>query len=304
MSKLEWSKVSRAQRWAAAATGATVLLGIVFPAVYYEAVRYDPMIAVTIVMTVAIIFTAAFAADSVTAFREAREAEYTPILDVKLSERVIRGVEFKLAVEIRNVGRGIAAGVEASIWWMEGDLVAWVPHRLDVRKDLLQPGDSTTVEMSRPKVRAVVQRRFRPGVPELVVEVRFRNALRREAREFTTYDLIREQDGTEVFRESIHPVPDQLTSLDAKQKLLDEVLSEIADEHRLKERGFELSGRVHEQVMQVRLNRDGESVWWGQVGVERPVYDFAESLDRDLPKVLERHDSADRNPVSDGDDHG
>ena len=283
--------MSRAQRWAAIAAVATLVLGILVPLALHDAVQYDTMTAVTIVMTLAIIFTAAYAADSVSAFREARAAEYTPVLDVRLSERVIRGRDFKLVVEVRNVGRGIAAGVESAVWWMEGDLVAWVPHRLELPTDLLKPGEATSADISRPKVRAVAQRHFRPGTPELVVEVRCRNALKRETREYSTYDAIRESDGRTLFRESIHPVPGELTSLDAKQRLLDGILAEIAEEHHLVERGLDLAGRVDQQVIQVRLSKDGEDVWWGQTGVERPVYDFAESLNRDLPELLSRHES-------------
>ena len=288
--------MSRAQRWAVIAAVATLALGIVVPLVLHDAVQYDTMTAVTIVMTLAIVFTAAYAADSVSAFREARAAEYTPVLDVRLSERVIQGGDFKLVLEVRNVGRGIAAGVESAVWWMEGDLVAWVPHRLELPTDLLKSGEATSAEISRPKVRAIAQRHFRPGTPELVVEVRCRNALKRETREFATYDTIRESDGRTLFRESIHPVPDELTSLAAKQRLLDGVLAEIAEEHRLVERGFDLAGRVDQQVIQVRLSRNGEDMWWGQTGVERPVYDFAESLNRDLPELLSRHESGGAGP--------
>jgi len=286
-----WNTVTRAQVGAFVAAVATIVLGVVIPALYYDAVQYDAMTAVTIVMTIAIAFTAAYAADSVSAFREARDAEYTPVLDVRLSEKVIRGSEVRLALEVRNVGRGIAAGVECAIWWMEGDLVAWVPHRIDLETDLLRPGDATTGEISRPTVRAAVQRYLRPGVPELVVEVRCRNALRSETREFTTYDTKRESDGREMFRESIHPVPAELTSLSAKQSLLDGVLAEMADQHGLEGRGFELSGKVDPRMIQVRLTRDGEDMWWGQTGVERPVYDFAESLNYDLPAILARHET-------------
>lgn len=263
-------------------------LAIVVPVVAFDQVWYDPTVAVTLVMTIAIIFTAAFAADNLILFREAREAEFTPILDTELSISYERG-ESRIDVSLMNVGRGIAAGLEASLWWTESDLVAWVPHRVRGIHNRLRPGEETRADIVHPPVHLAVQRHYSPSLPGVVLQIRYRDGLKRSVELFEAFDMSKDEDsGQTILVRSPLPIPASLTSLDAKQKLLDEEIARVSEEFDLSAHGLEVKGLVGRGHQGVKVTRAGKDLWMAQTGVEGPVYHIGEWLRDAIPNLIEK----------------
>ncbi|MDP2957724.1 MAG: hypothetical protein Q8N53_14960, partial [Longimicrobiales bacterium] len=67
-------------------SAAVLLVGWLVPALLPGTAVFDPAVAVNVVVAIAIIFTAAFAAENLQEFRKASEAEYTPVLHCQLVE--------------------------------------------------------------------------------------------------------------------------------------------------------------------------------------------------------------------------
>jgi hypothetical protein len=151
-------------------------------------VVYDAAFAVNLVTAIAVVATAAYAAENLHELKLAREAEFTPVLDVMF--RYVRvGRERELALVMRNIGRGAAAGLEVAVWWLDPDLVMWLPHRIDLDRDLLLAGESATGRVEYPWMRTLVHKHTGgETLPAVVLQLRYRDALRRQQDDFVPYD--------------------------------------------------------------------------------------------------------------------
>ena len=83
-----------------------------------------------------IFFAAGDASENLKAFRKAREDENSPKFDVAVV-RAYEGGKGVYEVSLLNIGSGMAARVEASLWWMDSDLAMWLPSRVEGLSDLL-----------------------------------------------------------------------------------------------------------------------------------------------------------------------
>ena len=282
----------------AIASGVTILLVTLVPAMLGP-VRYDPLLVVNLVMTIAVIATAIYAAASVAEFRSAREAEYTPVLDLVL--RIVRekGMDKRLLLGVRNIGRGAAAGVEAAIWFTDKDMVMWLPKRVALEDDLLLSGDSTSGELEFEGLHAVVQKHFRPTLPAIVLQLRYRDALQREVERFLPYDLPGSEDETtdfSVLQPSPQAVPTQLKSVEGKQRLLNEVLATAAEETGLLAAGLTVSGDVTRKAIRISVRDGKKDLWQAQTGPGDAIYHFAEWLNNAAANILAAHAAAEAGP--------
>ena len=266
--------------WVAAAALITTLLATVVPALLGP-VRYDASVAVNVVMAIAVIATAVYAAANLSEFRSARVAEYTPVLDLRLRTVRERGEEKQLVVEIRNIGRGVAAGLEVAVWQTDKDLVMWLPERVTLDDDVLKSGEAASGSIEYEWVHPLVQRHLEPGLPTAVVQVKYRNALLHDEERFYPFELPsgdEEAADMSLLRPSPFEVPKELTSVGAKQRLLDEVLTRAAEESGLPALGLKVVGTVTRKSQSMRV-LDGKTVLWSaQIGPNEGVYHLAEWL--------------------------
>ena len=173
------------------------LLATIVPAALGQ-VAYSSAVAVTLIGTLAIIFTAGYAAENLKEFRKATEAEYTPVIDASLNQVYRRDARLTILVSLLNIGRGTAARVEATLWWMDSDLTVWTPHRIDELDHLLRPGAETETGVESPWVRLAIHHEFRSDVPALILQVRYNSPLGAQE-DFIPYDLAADEDDLQAF---------------------------------------------------------------------------------------------------------
>ena len=275
------------------AAALTTALATIVPAAI-GSVEYDPILAVNLVMTIAVLATAFYAAANLSEFREAREAEYTPVLDLALRLVRERGLDKALEIRARNIGRGAAAGIEIAVWWTDKDLVMWLPRRVPLDSDLLLSGEATTSRLEFEGLHAVFQKHFKPNLPSLVVQLRYRDALLREVEVFRPYDLPSGEDDTldlSILQPSPLPVPAELSSVEGKQRMLDEMLGLASEELGLTERGLSVEGTVSRQKIQAWVRLDDRELWRAQTGPGEGIFHFSEWLERAAPRILAQLDS-------------
>lgn len=253
-------------------------------------VRYDASVAVNVVMAIAVIATAVYAGANLSEFRAARLAEYTPVLDLRLRTVRERGQEKQLVVEIRNIGRGVAAGLEVAVWQTDKDQVMWLPERLTLDQDVLRSGETTSGSIEFEWVHSLVQRHFHPGLPTLLVQLKYRNAMLRDEERFYPFELPSgDEEGADMslLRPSPFEVPAELRAVDAKQRLLDEVLARAAEEAGLTALGLKVEGTATRKSQRIRV-LDGETVLWSaQIGPNEAVYHLAEWLQGSAQQLKE-----------------
>lgn len=285
-------------RWSWIGAIGTTLLATVVPALLGQ-VTYSALVALSWAGTLAIIFTAGYAAENLKAFRKAREDENSPKFDVSVV-RAYEGGKGVYKVSLLNIGSGMAARVEASLWWMDSDLAMWLPSRVEGLSDLLLSGVETQGRVEAPWVRLATQRVFRPDVPALVLQVRYSSPIKEGVQEdFYPYDL--GEDNAMV--PSLSLAPSELRSLAGKQQLLNEGLAKLSEIHSLAQQDMTISGEVSGRVQTVTLSRGGEILWMISSAVDEPVYHIIDSADQSLRGPRKEKDSAGGKP-DDDDGHG
>lgn len=164
--------VSKPRRWAIAGTTVTLVLGGAIPWLL-EYTVFDPMLAVTLVMTIAIIWTAAYAAENLQLLSRVARAEHDAILAV--SVHATRNVDgLTLPISIRNLGKGAAIDVRSKAWLPCDDGEMWIPVSL-TRMDSLEPLGAPTIPTRKIEAEHLsVQSELSPF---LLVEVSYRQAL-------------------------------------------------------------------------------------------------------------------------------
>lgn len=270
----------RPRTWVAVASAITILLATAVPALFGP-VTYDALVAVNVVMAIAVIATAVYAAANLSAFRAAKEAEYTPVLDLRLQTVRERGLEKHLFLEVRNIGRGVAAGLEVAVWQTDKDLVMWFPERVALECDVLRSGETASGRIDFEWVHPLAQRHLQPGLPTTIVQVKYRSALLKDEEAFYPFELPSGEDEAadmSRLRPSPFEVPKELTSVDAKQRLLDQVLAHAAEEAGLTALGLKVVGTVTRRAQSMRV-LDGDAVLWSaEIGRNEGVYHLAEWL--------------------------
>lgn len=147
-------------------------------------------------------WTAAVAGENLVEIRKARLAEFEPILVPFVPELIAPFRKQKLQVGIRNVGKGTALDLEVIVWRPESrDLTDWFPTTRDLHGRILEPGDHTDVEFPirhRSLWNAQVSRGSSQGeawdAPELVLEIRWIDALGNRGRALHTYIEVERPD--------------------------------------------------------------------------------------------------------------
>lgn len=278
-------------RWVLAAAVVTSLLVTVVPWLMGP-VQYDALVAVNLVMTIAVIATAIYAAANLSEFRKARDAEYTPILDILVRTVRERGRETSLLLEVRNIGRGAAAGLEVAVWQTDKDQVIWLPERVPIDRNVLMSGESTSGVVKYEWLHSMVQRHFTPGLPDLIVEVRYRDALTPEVEQFMPYDHPSDDEEAvdmSLLRPSRSAVPKELRSVEAKQRMLEEVLDRCTRELGLTELGLKAVGKATRKAITVRVLDGDKELWRGQIGPNEAVYHLVEWIEHSASDLRAAH---------------
>lgn len=285
-------KFSTAVKLALTGTAVALLLATVVSWMLLPNVAYDPAVALTFASTVAILFTAAYAADNLREFRRATEAEFTPVIDWDL--RTVRhSGKALLEVRLINLGRGTAAGIEAAVWWSDDDLVAWIPHRLGGINHVLRSGEETADSLEEPWMHLPIHKHLVPDSPQLVLQLQYRDPYRCTKEKLIPFEIGRDRDGLPILTRSGHPVPQGLRSVEGKQTILDDQLKSLTEEFDLAKHGLELTSYVDHRVLQAAIVKDGQELWRSKVTIERPVYHTVEWVREVLSRKIAEADIPD-----------
>jgi hypothetical protein len=243
---------------------AATILAAIMPLFLFDRVVYNAVLTVNVIMTIAIILTAFFAAWNLKHLQEIAAAEYNPELTVEALLEA-SGNESHFLVTVANVGQGHAIDVEARIWTRLHPAENWFALRIPQVPRHLPPGQS--IECRFPVDDRLLHSWsiYGPARPSIVTEALYRDVLPRSRRSPPrstppeSYDLQWSTAGNYGLVGSNTPAPDFEKACEDRRRHLKKVIEKHAK--RLSY-GLSIEHRITPYELTVDIVRPGEDVYW------------------------------------------